>query len=160
MAPPEHLLPGVAPLTLLIGRGPDIAVALTRMSCYPDGVDLQLVVRARRPIPDLDNAVLIDNPGRLTWGLRHPGGHLATPDYLADDLDRPARATITPLHGYGTDTTIELGFWLWPLPPASTLTVVCAWPDVDIPETTTVLETAPLRDAAHRSVRLWDPVTG
>ena len=61
-----------------------------------------------------------------------------------------------PLSGYGTDTTLDLGFWLWPLPVEGPLTVECAWPDRDLDPMTTKVDVAPLRDAAQRAIAAWE----
>lgn len=45
--------------------------------------------------------------------------------------------------------------WLWPLPPAGPLRVVCQWLDQDIDLTVTELDTQPLLDAAARAHPLW-----
>lgn len=46
-------------------------------------------------------------------------------------------------------------YWVWPLPPGGPVTFVCEWPAFDIPETSTVLESAPLLEAASRAVLVW-----
>ena len=46
--------------------------------------------------------------------------------------------------------------WLWPLPTEGRLSFVCEWPALDIPLTRADLDSAPIRDAAARSQRLWD----
>jgi hypothetical protein len=48
------------------------------------------------------------------------------------------------------------GFWLWPLPPTGTLRLSCEWPALDIPFTTTEIDTHQIRDAAEHPITLWD----
>ncbi|WP_043496986.1 hypothetical protein [Georgenia sp. SUBG003] len=152
-APPVGVLPGVAPTAVIMGRNPETLVALTCLRCYPDGVEMLLTVRTRHRADALDRAVNIDNPGRLDWSVRHADGSVARPDYLS--VGRPPGPTIVPLAGYGTDTTLDLGFWLWPLPAEGPLTVECAWPDRDLSMVTTTVDVGPLREAASRAVAAW-----
>lgn len=50
---PRAMLPGVAPIGLVIARTPSVAVAITRLDAYPTGFGLELLTLA-----DLDNDVL------------------------------------------------------------------------------------------------------
>jgi hypothetical protein len=152
-APPVGVVPGVATTAVIMGRSPETLVALTCFRCYPDGIQLSLMVRTRQRADALERAVDIDNPGRLDWSVRHPDGSVARPDYFG--AGRPAGPTLVPLSGYGTDTTLDLGFWLWPLPVAGPLTLECAWPDRDLAAVTTSVDVGPLRDAAAHAVVAW-----
>ena len=46
-------------------------------------------------------------------------------------------------------------YWLWPLPPAGPLRVVCQWLDQGIELTSHELETDVLRQAAERARPIW-----
>ena len=49
----------------------------------------------------------------------------------------------------------EWSYWVWPLPPAGTVTFVCEWAPADIPEAHASLDAQPILDAAAQSVQLW-----
>jgi hypothetical protein len=57
--------------------------------------------------------------------------------------------------GGGGGRSWSFRYWLWPLPPAGSLTVVIEWPFHAIPLTRIALDAEPLRLAAATSESLW-----
>ena len=57
--------------------------------------------------------------------------------------------------GSGSDDEATQDFWVWPLPEAGDITLVCEWPAYGIPESSAKLEGQFLRDAASRSRPVW-----
>lgn len=158
IAPPRHLLPGVAPTTALLARTDDTVVALATIRAYPTGLEITLTVRTRRTTPDLFDQVSSRSHGEdhLRVAIAYPDGTTVTADHPDYPPDGPV---FVPQQASGTDDAVDTTYWLWPLPPAGTLQLVCTWPARGIPETATVLDAGPLHDAAARTIRLWDPRT-
>ena len=178
--PPWHVRPGVAALSVVVGRSQDTAVLLEGARAYPQGVVLRLVVRVcesgrearRRLFAHLERVHgrgqldLWLPPGGLRWGVELADGRrVTTMDEspwagLPDGADPREWSPDHPvLEGLGrpggwADTWCR-DVWLWPLPPAGRVRVVCAWDDRGIPETAVEVDAAPLREAAARAEPLW-----
>jgi hypothetical protein len=91
-------------------------------------------------------------PGGLRFGVELADGSRAIADRGPPEAG--GGPTLTPRGGGGGGLSYDLGFWLWPLPPAGPLRFACAWPDEGIEETTAELD-APIRELAARAVELW-----
>jgi hypothetical protein len=168
MSPPDNELPGVLPLSSVIGQSADLVVAVVAGLVYSTGVELRVIVRLRRGDAG-DNGRLFDEVhghGRhgsgtpaLLIGVGYPDGRSATNlpgrralfEPGADD-DSPV---LVPGSGGGDDRGVDVSLWLWPLPPPGDLTVVCAWPARGIAETRTVIATDALARAARGTTELW-----
>jgi hypothetical protein len=48
-----------------------------------------------------------------------------------------------------------VNWWVWPLPPAGSLTVVCEWPAYGIALTRSEFDAGMLLDAAAQVEQLW-----
>jgi len=59
--------------------------------------------------------------------------------------------------GGGSDRTVDQDFWVSPLPPEGPVTFVLSWPAFGMPESRTVVDSAPIREAAGRAQELWPP---
>jgi hypothetical protein len=51
---------------------------------------------------------------------------------------------------------LEAAFWLTPLPVDGLLTLVCAWPEIGLPETQTDIILPDLAVRAAETFSLWD----
>lgn len=49
----------------------------------------------------------------------------------------------------------DQGWFLWPLPTSGTLTFICEWPLLEVPETRAEVSADPLVEAAGGAVELW-----
>lgn len=167
---PSNVIPGVAPVEVLLARSDKAAVALGGMWAFPTGLKFTLYVRTR----DLDRAEerlmhrtlmgrhelddeLRPDPDGLRFGvLFADGAKVTTLDDQPFGLDsEPERPVLHQGGGGGGSGAFEWDFWLWPLPPPGPLVFVCAWPALAVPETGVELDAAPLREAAGRAVTLW-----
>lgn len=155
VGPPRHLLPGTAPTTAVLARTHDTAVALITIRGYPTGLEITLAVRTRSAVPNLFGQVTNHDrhDDHLQWAITYPDGTTTAADYPDSPTDQPV---LIPQHASGTDDAVDATYWLTPLPPAGTVRILCAWPAMEIAETT-ALDTEPLLDAAARATPLWDP---
>lgn len=169
--PPEDELPGIVPVELIIGRSDQAAVMLTGMRAFATGLAMTLHVRTRVRLRRLDlNDEVFDGPyrhdrddewrrSRLRWGFEFADGRRAT---NVDAWPDPATPERTPDHpvlmgrgGGGDDRTVDRDHWLWPLPPAGAVKVVCQWPQLGIGPTTSQLDADQFVVAATRAQSIW-----
>jgi hypothetical protein len=176
-------VPGVVPVELILGRSETALVMLTGMRAYPAGLHMNLAVRVRGPLRRGDlNSEVFDGPyrhdidmgaewqaGRLKWGFELADGKRVTNvdswPARPDDNMHPHPANFwewEPDHpvlhgggGGGGPRSVDRDYWLWPLPPAGPLRVVCQWLDQGIELTVQDLDAQPFLDAAARSQPAW-----
>lgn len=167
--PPENEIPGALPLSHVIGRTDQLAVALVGAFVYSTGLSVHLAVRIRNPEPGHHDDLYAEVTGHrrrgggdvasLLLGVEYPDGRTATNlgDWRSafardEDDDRPV---LHPGGGGGGGATLDMDFWLWPLPPPGDVTIVCAWPTRGLDETRTTVQAADLAAARSRVVELW-----
>jgi hypothetical protein len=178
--PPWHGQPQPVAVLIEMGRSATTAVQVVGASAYPDGVVLRFVVRVRETPRELRRRVFAQLeftsgrgmlnmgliPGGLRWGFEFSDGRRVTsldegpwvlmPPGVDPNSWRPSSPV---LEGLGRPAefagTWSRDLWLWPLPPAGILRCVCLWPDRDIEETSTIIETEPIREAASRARNSW-----
>ena len=179
--PDWHISPGLSPLSVVLGRSTTTAVLIQGVRAYPAGLVLRLVVHLRERGREARRRVMTElevthgrgqlnlflPPGGLRWGVELADGQRVTtaddytpwnarPDEWSADWvpDRPV------LIGLGRPTVWggawSRDVWLWPLPPPGPLRLVCAWPDRDIAENSTIVDAGPIRQAAEQATPLWD----
>ncbi len=180
--PPKDVLPGVVPVELILGRSENTVVMLTGMRAFPTGLQMNLAVRVRGRLGLRDlNAELFDGPyqhdmgpqwqaGRLKWGFELADGRRVTnvdpwPQQPNEDHHRPHQPDDwmwEPDHpvlqgggGGGSSRAVDRDYWLWPLPPAGQLQVVCQWPDQGIDLSVQDLDAEPFLAAARRARPAW-----
>lgn len=175
MSPPDNEIPAGVGLSVLLGRADDVAVGLTQVEAFSMGFRFTLAVRARPTRPPAAPGQLHQMIGsypvagadipledRLLVGIEYPDGRRAStlqnmrvPHTLTAADDQ--RLALVPQGGHGGEYAVDQAYWVTPLPPDGPVTVVIAWPGFGIPETSTVLDGAVIRDAAGRSQTLWPP---
>ena len=180
---PDDVLPGVVPVELVLGRSDSTVVLLTGMRAFPTGLEMHLGARVRGPVRRRDlHGEVFDGPydhgmhadwqaGRLKWGFELADGRRVTnvdpwpePPDTDDSGPRPVGAQWEPDRpvlqgggGGGGSRSVDRDYWLWPLPPAGRLLVVCQWPDQGIETTSQELDAGPFLEAARRARPLWPP---
>ena len=146
----------------------DLAIAVTTMVAFPNGVVFQLLIRGAdpridevlygpRPLRRSQQGVLADEVFRL--GVATADGTAASYSawYGGDAADPPSAPHLTEYGGGGGGGgEWEHGYWLWPLPPEGAFEFVCEWPALDVSETHVSVDPAPIRAAAARSLTLWE----
>lgn len=164
MHPPENELPGVIPISTVIGRADDLAVMLTHASVYSTGIKLDFLVR-RSPSSG-DDALYEQVQGhhhrggpQLLIGVEYADGrkvtNLAGRDQLHRRFEEDSSPVLWPGGGGGGSFSVELSYWLWPRPQDGALTVVCAWPEQEIAETRAVIGADAIAAAGSQNVELW-----
>jgi hypothetical protein len=170
LGPPHNVLPGIAPVELLIARTEDTVVAIAGIQTYPEGFGFTLSLRLRtvsareeQQFPYLidrvgfeGNAALPD--AFLRFGVQFADGRKAT------NLDRPPydpngqapdRPVLDQHGGGGGGATWDIEHWVWPLPPAGPFAFVCEWPGRGIAESRAEVDAGLILEAAGRAVTLW-----
>jgi hypothetical protein len=164
--PPEHVLPGVVPVELLMLRTNDRAVLFTDLLAYPTGFAFTLSVRLRHDIPQPHPGVGdVEEPDEFgdhypRFGVEFADGRTATnhsnrpPDFEDQEPDPP---TLTMTHGEGGGRGWNSHQWVWGLPPPGPLVFVCDWPARQL-EASREVDARLVLDAAARAVALWPEV--
>ena len=85
-------------------------------------------------------------------------GVLPAPAAVVDTaLDQePEGPLLVPRGGGGGGQSWSHRLWLWPLPDERPLSFVCEWPALGIALTRAEIDLDPIREAAGRSLQLWD----
>jgi hypothetical protein len=165
--PPEGEFPGIVPIdTLVLGRTDQVAVAVTGLSAFSNGIEIFMTARIR-PSADHPEEHLPGGPRDLAasrrsfrFGLQFAdGGKVATsPDGRGrrpDHDSEPSGPVLYPIAGGGAPHSFIARWWAWPLPPAGPLEFVCEWPAFGIAESRASVDAQLILDAARRSIRLW-----
>ncbi|HEY8103635.1 MAG TPA: hypothetical protein VIE18_03910 [Gaiellaceae bacterium] len=166
LGPPANELGVPVPLRILLGRTDEVAVALVDVAAFSTGLEFRMEVRLREHDEQSDpfgmhmhhvhrhGGELPDE--MLRFGFELADGRRVTNigsfPGLDADVDDPV---LIQRGGGGGGRSWSFGYWLWPLPPAGTLTVVVEWPSQSIELTRVELDAAPLLDAAALSEALW-----
>lgn len=162
LGPPENILPGAAPLELVLARNDSAAVYVHSGRAFPNGVAFTLGLRTREPWDRRRNDPLMAwHEGSLDddvvrFGIVLADGRKATvfDRRPMPGTDAPA-AVLFPRGGGGGGTTWEHSFWAWPLPPPGPFAFVVEWPAQGIELTRVEVDSEPIREAATRAIELW-----
>ncbi len=160
--PSELVLGGVVPLQVLVARTDQVAVIAEYFVAYPSGVTFSLTIRSRDVVPP---EMRFGGPGleMVRLGVQFADGRKAATvgaeagfGCPKDDRGVPTVPVLLAKGGSGRDRSWELEHWLWPLPPPGPLVLVVEWPTLGIAETRHQVDAALIRQAAERTVTLWD----
>jgi hypothetical protein len=182
MGPPEHVVPGVAVLELLLVNMGQHAVWIGQADVYPTGVCLRVELHGRQPAPpNLESGAgtwrfgvqFSDGRKATTFGLgmvRAGRGTSASTGAVGDASastggvvagraggSPPEDPRLEGRGGGGSRTVWHQEYWLWPLPPPGDLIVACEWPNAGIELTTATIRGDLLHDAGRRAQELWPP---
>jgi hypothetical protein len=168
LGPPHNVLPGVAPMELILARTDQTVAAIASIQAYPTGFDFTLSLRLRtvsvredQQLPHLFGPIVEADPlpdEFLRLGVQFADGRKAT------NLDRPpydpqSQAPDPPVlnqhGGGGGGSAWDIEYWVWPLPPAGQFAVVCEWPGREIAESRVEIDAGLILQAAGRAVTLW-----
>ena len=159
-------------------------VLLSGVRAFPTGLQMNLGVRVRGRVSRRDlNGEVFDGPyghdmdsewqaGRLKWGFELADGRRVTnvdPPVWLEQPNRdhsqphgpddwtwePNHPVLTGRGGGGGPRSVDREYWLWPLPPAGRLRVVCQWLDQGIEPTVQHVDAQVFLDAAARARPVW-----
>jgi hypothetical protein len=171
MGAPRGVLPGTAPIELVLARNARAAVAVTKFGACPEGFDFDLVVLAADREEELDPMVMgyMRRPGRrggtqeemLRFGMQFADGskvtNLSGPRFGAPGGgERPPGPVLQGNGGGGGGGEWHHRYWVWPLPPPGPLAFVCEWPAAGIELTRVEIDAQPLIDAAGRAQEFFE----
>jgi hypothetical protein len=168
LGPPGDLLPGLAPVQLILARTVDTLVVVTNVRAYPTGVAFTVRLRLRTPVAgrpddwmdrtdDLPFSFDSSDPGQVLrlWVEDAEGRRSGDPDPEVDPMAEQApRQPLLQVRGGGGSET-DWDAESWPLPLPGPLTFACAWPARGIPETRVALDVEPVLRAAGEAVPLF-----
>jgi hypothetical protein len=179
LTPPRDFVGSVLPLELQVGVAENAAIFVTHITAYPTGFSFRIQAFTRlapgsvcretlqasrdagqdsddlRLRCDIEFADGRRAGARGQWISTH--GELDLPDWFVEDLTtKPRRNVVLNLIRGGSEQRVWYrDCWVWPLPPAGPLSLLCAWPAAGIPQRRTEIDAEVLRDAAKQAVPLW-----
>lgn len=175
---PEDELPTLLPVSELLATTDHVAVALTAVAVYSDGVEFRVDRRLRRnglsvaEWNELCSTFMEYMPfggpsgseGRLRFGIVLGDGEKVLADSLRffggeDPTAEPEGHTLNRQQqgggGGGSTYTCRDHLWLWPLPPEGAIEFVMQWPALGIEETSVLLDGTAMRQLADRATPFW-----
>ncbi len=168
---PQGVFPGVLALELVLARTEKVAIVIPRVYGYPEGFEIELRVISGPDGAELDSRLYRAGlAGRLDLddqGLPPPemfrfavefadGSRVTNTMPFAKDLHvQPGGPVMHAQGGGGGAGNWRQFLWVWPLPPAGSLTFVCEWPALQIPVTRRTVDAQDILDAAARSEVLF-----
>ena len=177
---PAYELPAVVHLGKFLRRSPTMVVAVKSADVYSTGCSFSLSWLFRRGEQTdhewADMQHLFFQPGMgirrgkerqtgLMFGVQLPDGSKAStgsqgPHGLMETGGQepdPPTLVLNNSGGSGADDEfVGTGnLWMWPLPPAGELRLVCQWLDFGLEETSITLDGAQLRVAAAGTQKYW-----
>jgi len=164
MGPPAGWVGGWVPWRLVLVEGPDAYIVVGDVEAFPTGVQFSVSSRFRPGVIDVHpragrpSMMMFGSPDGPRFGVGFADGRKAvTTRLLGQPLDHePAAPVIWPRGGGGGNDEWRTGLWLWPLPPAASLTFVVSWPGIGVEEASVTVEGAELTTAADQARQLWD----
>ena len=167
--PPDNEVPQPVALSAVLARTGDVAVAITGVQAYTTGVAFTLAVRlrhdrvlpGRRDLHDLVGGWHGPAEDQLMLGVEFSDGRATStsgagrPPSPGSGLDEPV---LTQSGGGGGSRNHDQDYWLSPVPPPGTLTVVLVCQGLGLEETVTELDAGALVQAAAGAQVLWEHV--
>ncbi|WP_067181987.1 hypothetical protein [Microtetraspora niveoalba] len=180
--PRKDVLGALVPIERVLFRGETLVLVLTSATVFPEGVDFEVTMGARRSEGVDDETwwsqreLLMGSHFHLgpdrplpeeieRFGVRFSDGSKATifdgmrqtPEWPPSQPDSPV---LLSLHGKSEPggrgfVCRSWHLWLWPLPPPEPFEFVVEWPAFDVPLTFTEIDAAPLVSAATRAQPFW-----
>ena len=171
--PPDDELGTCLPMSRVIGRSDNAAIALRSIVAFSTGVSLDLVAVAR----GLSNAKMatmfhglhgFDSEAEIADSFLRIGLRYADGTRVSNTSGRRSRhgesepegPVLFPHQSGGSQTgggnvSMSATHWLWPLPPLAPLELFVEWPAFDIGLTGTQLDGHAIAQAAATSPSLW-----
>jgi hypothetical protein len=154
LSPPIGEFPTVvAGHTLLLARTDAVAVGVTAIWAFETGFEFWLSSRFRHRAPRFQDST---DGQSLHIGLQFAdGSRVANVGRVPEPVGGLTGPIMRPIGMGGGVRHRDRSYWVWPLPPAGPLTIVCEWPAFGIPETSTEIDTQPILRASGQVTKLW-----
>ena len=175
--PCNNVVPGMAPVAVVLARTEQTVVAVTGIRAYPTGFGFTLTLRLRNldrrarrgfwPFPEFGyhgGRTVPADAFRFTIQFAD-GRSVTNLDPAPSDPEVPAFEQPMLSSGPGTGLVgsgSSPDRWGWdmdyrvrPLPPPGPLAFVCVWPERGIPPSRVEVDGAAVLGAADAAVRLW-----
>ncbi len=153
---PENQAPASVAFDAVLARTEDVAVFVSGLQVYQNGVRFTIEVRTRRVLfgPGTTGSVLHDNgPTALLVGVELADGRRCVQDRYG--MSDPSGPMLRVQRGGGSSREASLALFLSPLPPAGVNKLLCAWPWLGIADQVSLLPTEDIRAAAANVIELW-----
>jgi hypothetical protein len=166
MGPPDSEVPGAIPFHAVLGRNDELAVAIVAAQAFSSGISIKIAIRLRYSdtTPHGLGAEIVGHHHRggsgqgFLLGVAYPDGRTVSnvnsqrfPDPLTPQ-DQPA---LIESGGGGWDRTVDMEYWLTPIPPPGDLTVIVAWPTRGITESRAVIPADAIAEGLAHKIELW-----
>jgi len=155
----ENEVPASVAFDAVIARSGDLAVFVSGLRVFSNGLELRIEVRARTTPADeglgLGEVLHGRLENRLLIGVEFSDGRRGANLEWQLMSGPPGTPTLWPGGGGGGQRSADASYFLSPLPPPGDLRLVCAWPAAGIDDAVTALPTQQILDAATRVVELW-----
>lgn len=170
---PKAEIPVVLPVSALLVSNDQVALVLSGVRVFSDGVEFSIEVKVRRAaLSEDDWDELLErargfshrrtrrSTSRLRVGvLLADASKLVSGDWGRSPEDGGPKAQLVQSGGSGSGSdrfwVSSWDFWLWPLPSEGPLTVVVDWPQLGLAEGTVVVDGGDLASAARRARPIW-----
>jgi hypothetical protein len=156
---PENEVPVPVAFHAVLVATEDLAVFVSGLRVFSNGVELAVDVRARQGLGldrrALSNSLHEDGRTQLLIGVMLADGRRCSNvgmPLMAAPEDEP---TLWPSGGGGGQRSWTESLFLAPLPPPGELRLFCAWPGLGVAETSVLLPADEILAAAGRVRELW-----
>jgi hypothetical protein len=166
MTPPEDELGVAVPAQKVLRKGAEAVVGVTGCVAFTTGFQLSVGIRKKHLPPPVAHPMLHPEPveTRLRIGVRFADGRETDWQELrayheafaaGEDAPVPAGPVISGAGGGGGAKSLNMSYWIWPLPPDGPVTVTCHWPEGGVPDGQAELDGSAIRRAGESSRKLW-----
>jgi hypothetical protein len=161
---PENELGVGVPMRVLLARTDDIAVSVGDVVAYSTGFTLRLAVRVRPGVVEDPRSFFMQlhaPPGMasadgLRFGIGFADGRRATRMRPGPTSEGPPPIALMARGGGDSGGGgLDVGYWVFPLPPAGPLVFALEWPSRGIDETTREVDATAIAEAGAQSEVLW-----
>lgn len=158
MPPPDwNDISASVPLERLIWSGERAAAAVSDVVANRTGFGFTVHLRWTGEEPELRNPVGPRDGAAAVISLIFGDGRGVSSDRFVDGEDGPQlRSQGGSISSGGPYNRAEARYWLTPLPPPGSLTLVFEWPEQGVAPVHFALDAEAIRGAAARSLRFWD----
>ena len=164
---PDGVIPGVAPIGLILIRTDELAIAVSSVAAYPNGFEFtvhallhheQLTWGISPTDPAADPVTKQYPEQALRLGIQYADGRRARSNNYepmpVDDTDGED-LVMTGTGSGGTGRQWGGQFWVHPLPSDGPVTFVASWLLRGVTEVSAALDSSVIHEAARRVVILW-----